>query len=88
MTPKLRPLLMAGLLAGAAFAPSASQAQGYYAYPYCVQGHDYGWPGDCSFSSYEQCMATASGTLNSCGINPRFAFRQPDIRPQRHRRHW
>jgi hypothetical protein len=83
---------MAGLMAGAAFAPSASQAQryeaqGYYDYPYCVQGHDYGWPGDCSFSSYEQCVATASGTLNSCGINPRFAFGQPDIRPQRHRRH-
>ena len=86
MTPGSRTLLMAALLAGAAFAPSAGQAQGYD-YPYCVQGENLGWPGDCSYSSYEQCQATASGTDDSCGINPRFAFRQPDVRPQRRRHH-
>ena len=29
---------------------------------------------DCQFSSYAQCMATASGTDGHCGINPRYAF--------------
>jgi hypothetical protein len=28
----------------------------------------------CHFSTYEQCRTTASGTLNGCGINPRYAF--------------
>ena len=85
MTPRLRPLLMAGLFAAAAFTPAAGRAQGDQDYPYCVQGDNNGWPGDCSYSSYEQCVATASGTTDSCGINPRFAFQQPDVRPQRHR---
>jgi hypothetical protein len=43
-------------------------------YPYCVQGQGVGIPGDCSYSSYEQCMASASGRLAYCDINPRFAF--------------
>ena len=29
---------------------------------YCLQGHIWGYPGNCQFSSYAQCMATASGT--------------------------
>ena len=41
---------------------------------YCLQGDDYGYPGNCQYSTYEQCKATASGTLNGCGINPRYAF--------------
>jgi hypothetical protein len=43
---------------------------------YCLQG-DYGYPGNCHFSTYEQCRATASGTLDGCGINPRYAFAPP-----------
>ena len=38
---------------------------------YCLQGRQWGHPGNCQFSSYAQCMATASGTDASCGINPR-----------------
>jgi hypothetical protein len=41
---------------------------------WCLQGHDWGYPGNCQFSSYAQCMATASGTLSYCGINPAYAF--------------
>ena len=37
---------------------------------YCLQGRDYGYPGNCQYSSYAQCMATASGTFSYCGINP------------------
>jgi hypothetical protein len=41
---------------------------------YCLQGRQWGYPGNCQFSSYAQCMATASGTLAYCGINPQYAF--------------
>ena len=42
---------------------------------YCLQGCQWGYPGNCQFSSYAQCMATASGTGAPCGINPRYAVR-------------
>ena len=41
---------------------------------YCLQGRDYGYPGNCQYSSYAQCMATARGTFSYCGINPHYAF--------------
>jgi hypothetical protein len=44
-------------------------------YPFCKQGRSAGYPGDCSFSTYAQCQATASGTNDGCGLNPRFAYR-------------
>jgi len=37
---------------------------------YCLQGRDWGYPGNCQFSSYAQCMATASGTFSYCGSIP------------------
>jgi Protein of unknown function (DUF3551) len=43
-------------------------------YPYCVQGRGVGIPGDCSYQSYAQCMASASGRGLYCNINPRVAF--------------
>jgi hypothetical protein len=52
---------------------------------YCLQGRDWGYPGNCQFSSYAQCMATASGTFSYCGINPHYAFalqRRGDNRPR------
>ena len=52
---------------------------------YCLQGRIWGYPGNCQFSSYAQCMATASGTDAYCGINPRYAFalqRRGDYRPR------
>ncbi len=47
-------------------------------FPYCLQGGDWGYPGNCQFDSYEQCMATASGTRAGCDINPVVAFRQQE----------
>jgi len=41
---------------------------------YCLQGRKWGYPGNCLFSTYQQCMATASGTNAYCGINPTYAF--------------
>ncbi len=40
---------------------------------YCLQGRSWGYPGNCQFASYAQCMATASGTHAYCDINPRYA---------------
>jgi hypothetical protein len=33
-------------------------------------------PGDCSYTSYNQCMASASGRALYCNVNPRVAFGQ------------
>ncbi|QQN61859.1 DUF3551 domain-containing protein [Bradyrhizobium diazoefficiens] len=43
---------------------------------YCLQGRRWGYPGNCEFSTYSQCMATASGTIDACGLNPTYAFRE------------
>ena len=41
---------------------------------FCLQGHQWGYPGNCQFATRQQCMASASGTNASCGLNPRYAF--------------
>jgi hypothetical protein len=42
-------------------------------YPYCIKGCDFGGgSGDCSFSTYQQCLATASGRDAWCAENPDF----------------
>jgi Spy/CpxP family protein refolding chaperone len=45
-------------------------------YPYCLQGRQTGYPGECSYQSYQQCQASASGRDAVCGINPRVAYNQ------------
>jgi hypothetical protein len=45
-------------------------------YPWCTQGWSVGYPGDCSYQTYAQCMASASGRNLYCGINPRAAYAQ------------
>ena len=47
---------------------------------YCLQGKQKGYPGDCSFRTYAQCQATASGTDSGCGINPGYAVQQHQSR--------
>jgi hypothetical protein len=43
---------------------------------YCLQGNGWGYPGDCEFSTYQQCQATASGTTAGCGENPQYLFEE------------
>jgi hypothetical protein len=62
-------LLAAGAATIAGPAPAAA-----IDYPYCIQGRGWGVPGDCSYRSYAQCMAAASGRGVYCNVNPRVAF--------------
>ncbi|GLH80640.1 hypothetical protein SSBR45G_55490 [Bradyrhizobium sp. SSBR45G] len=71
----MRRLLFASLsatavLAGFAAISPASAAQDRF----CLQGRIWGYPGNCQFSTYQQCQASASGTDAGCGINPAYAF--------------
>jgi hypothetical protein len=43
---------------------------------YCLQNRQWGFPGNCQFATRHQCMAAASGTGATCGINPRYARRR------------
>jgi len=58
----------------ASVAGSAPAAASDYAW--CLQGRDPGIPGDCTYATYAQCMASASGRALYCGVNPRVAFAQ------------
>lgn len=68
-------IISVGLISDAA----ARSRFGYRSAPaiqdrYCLQGRTWGYPGNCQFSSYQQCMATASGTDAYCGDNPTYLF--------------
>jgi hypothetical protein len=57
-------------------------------YPYCVRGCSFGSGlGDCSYATYEQCQATASGLAATCAPNPYFNQRdfnqRADLQPNR-----
>ena len=42
--------------------------------PYCIKGCNFaGGPGDCSFATYQQCLANASGRDAWCAENPYFS---------------
>jgi hypothetical protein len=52
-------------------------------YPYCIQGQAYPGLSNCTFTSYEQCQATASGRTLYCIENPYYNAGEPD--PQAYR---
>ncbi|WP_454617567.1 DUF3551 domain-containing protein [Bradyrhizobium cenepequi] len=54
-------------------------------YRYCLQGEEYAGAGDCGFTSYQQCQATASGRTAYCGANPDFATVPTNRAKPRHR---
>lgn len=58
-------------------------------FPYCIRGCDFGAGlGDCSFATYQQCQATASGRDATCAANPYFS-QNAELQPNRssRRRH-
>lgn len=56
-------------------------------YRYCLQGDDYAGAGDCGFTSYQQCQASASGRTAYCGTNPYLANAAVVAVPAKPRRH-
>ena len=48
-------------------------------HPFCLQGDEFPGLSHCTFDSYEQCMATASGRFLTCIANP--LFRGPGRQP-------
>ena len=57
-------------------------------YRYCLHGDDYaGGAGDCGFSSYQQCQASASGRTAYCATNPYLASAAILTTPHKPRRH-
>ena len=69
----MRGAILSLLALGAVYTTTATPALARD-YAYCAQGRGVGIPGDCSYSTYEQCQASASGRNLSCNINPRVAF--------------
>ena len=56
-------------------------------YRYCLHGDDYAAAGDCGFTSYQQCQATASGRPAYCATNPYLANAAVLTIPAKPRRH-
>ena len=48
----------------------------YQATPWCAASGGFGSAWDCSYYTFEQCMATARGLSNYCAQNPRYIDRQ------------
>ena len=63
-----------GLMACCAISTLSALPAAARDYPFCIKGCDFGGgAGDCSFSSYQQCLATASGRDATCAANPYFS---------------
>ncbi|WP_128932007.1 DUF3551 domain-containing protein [Bradyrhizobium zhanjiangense] len=43
---------------------------------YCLRGRTWGYPGNCQFSTYTQCLMMVSGTDVYCKMNPTYAFQR------------
>jgi hypothetical protein len=64
-------LAISAVLVAFSAAPAAARD-----YPWCARTSSNGFNGDCSFTSFNQCMATVSGQRGECLQNPRFAYGQ------------
>jgi len=67
--------LVLGLLAasGLAVVVAAAPAEAVGTrHPYCIQGDEYPGLSNCTYDSYQQCAATASGRFLYCIENPYF----------------
>ena len=71
--------VLASVLAGWIWSALPAQARDYR---YCLYERN-DTAGDCYYSTYAQCAASASGRMAYCNINPMYA--EP-ARPHRHRR--
>jgi Protein of unknown function (DUF3551) len=71
-------LMAIGMMAAIDALPAAARDM-----PFCIKGCDFGGSaGDCSFSTYQQCQATASGRDAYCAANPYFSA-NAEMQPNR-----
>jgi hypothetical protein len=56
-------------------------ARADYDYPWCITDSEYGYPGDCSYQTRQQCLLSASGRKGYCDVNPRFVPRSSPQQP-------
>jgi Protein of unknown function (DUF3551) len=71
-------LMAIGMMAAIDALPAAARDM-----PFCIKGCDFGGSaGDCSFSTYQQCQATASGRDATCAANPYFSA-NAEMQPNR-----
>jgi hypothetical protein len=71
-------LAILAVLAGGALHAAAAQN-----YPFCLMGCDFG-AGDCSYNTYSQCQAAASGREAWCAANP-FFHQSGESQPSRNK---
>jgi hypothetical protein len=73
------------LMVGCAASPMGALPATARDFPFCIKGCDFGaGRGDCSFSSYQQCQAAASGRDAYCDANPYFSA-NAELQPNRER---
>jgi hypothetical protein len=73
-------LLAAGGLALAGLTPAGAVGSRY---PFCLQGDESPGLSNCTFTSYEQCLATASGRRLYCVANPFYGGGEPGFYRER-----
>jgi hypothetical protein len=77
-------LIAIGAIAAINAAPAAAKE-----FPFCMKGCNVGaGAGDCTFSSYEQCQAAASGREDYCAANPYFNANAEQRPAQRRQSRW
>ncbi len=69
-------LAMLVILAAGAAAVASPRPAAAYDSPWCITGGGWGYPGECYYQTYAQCLASASGRRVWCNVNPRVAFGQ------------
>ena len=81
----MRSILLVLLAAGGLVAVGLSPAEAVGSrYPFCLQGDEFPGLSNCTFTSYEQCQASASGRFLYCVANPYYAGgREPVYRERR-----
>jgi hypothetical protein len=73
----MRTLFFAALMTSATIFATGVTPVAASEYRYCLQGDDYAGAGDCGFTSYQQCQASASGRTANCVANPYLAAANP-----------
>lgn len=62
-------------------------ARADYDYAWCIRDSEYGYPGDCSYQTREQCLLSVSGRKGSCAQNPTLLAARPSPQPALRARH-